>query len=233
MIVLYMTKLNNNGDKLIKTTEENGSDISSQRIDELDQKSLFHAVNISRKDNSSAVDLGSGLGSQGIRFANLGINTTLIDKLNIKTTIENIKQVNPHINQEIKYINKNIKNLTEHDLSQNLDIIYSQRFIHYLTYEKAEEILSLLFNHMSKDGKMYLSASGLNSELSKGYVDKNKNIKNRYGKLSNKMANKHNIKSPVCLYSKKELKTLLEKIGFTVDEIYTSEFGNIKSVSSI
>lgn len=47
------------------------------------------------------------------------------------------------------------------------------------------------------------------------------------------MANKHNIKSPVCLYSQKELKTLLEKIGFTVDEIYTSEFGNIKSVSYI
>jgi len=228
-----MTKLNSNGDKLIKTTEENGSDISSQRIDELDQKSLFHAVNISIKDNPSAVDLGSGLGSQGIRFANLGVNTTLVDKLNIKKTIENIKEVNPHINEEITYINKNIKDLTKYDLNKNLDIIYSQRFIHYLEYKESKKLLSLLREHIDSDGKIYLSASGLNSELSHGYKDKNKNIEERYSSLSNEMANKHDIKYPVCLYSKTELKTLLEETGFIVEEIYTSEFGNIKTIANV
>lgn len=87
-----MTNLNNNDDILIETTKSTGSDISSQRLDKLDQTSLFHAVNISQKENSSAIDLGSGLGSQGIRFANMGINTTLIDKLDIQNTIKNIKK---------------------------------------------------------------------------------------------------------------------------------------------
>jgi len=108
-----MEKLNNKNDSLIKTTNFTGADISSQRIDILDQKSLKYAVEITTKNNAIAIDLGCGLGSQGIRFANIGINTILIDQLNIKDTITNIIKSTPHLNnQNLKYINKNIKNFT-------------------------------------------------------------------------------------------------------------------------
>lgn len=207
-----MEKLNNKNDSLIKTTNFTGADISSQRIDILDQKSLKYAVEITTKNNAIAIDLGCGLGSQGIRFANIGINTILIDQLNIKDTITNIIKSTPHLNnQNLKYINKNIKNLRKNDLPNNINIVYSQRFIHYLTYSESKKLLYLLHDKMNENGKIYISASGINSELSNKYKHKNKLIEKRYCKLDSKIAEKHNIKSPVCLYSKNELKKLLEK----------------------
>lgn len=228
-----MNNINNNNDKLINTTSKHGSDISSQRIDELDHLALQHAVDISHKQNASAVDLGAGLGSQGIRFANLNINTLLIDNLDISKTINKLNKLTPHITDELTFLNKDITKLDNTDLPKNIDIIFSQRFIHYLTYNEAKKLLSLLRQHIDYDGKLYLSTSGLNSELSQNYADVNTNVKNRYSELSQKMAEKHNIKVPVCLYSKIEFKNLIKDCDFMIEKIYKSDFGNIKVIASV
>jgi len=54
-------------------------------------------------------------------------------------------------------------------LPNNINIVYSQRFIHYLTYSESKKLLYLLHDKMNENGKIYISASRINSELSNKY----------------------------------------------------------------
>ncbi len=83
---------------------------------------------------------------------------------------------------------------------------------------------------MQPGSKLFISASGLYSELSEGYKDKEAPLEERYCKLDTKIAEKHHIKEPVCLYSEEDIKTLVEQFEFIPEEIWSSSFGNIKAI---
>ena len=109
------------------------------------------------------------------------------------------------------------------------DIILCQRAIHYLPYARACHVVQALCALLRVEGRLYLSASGLNSELGAGY--RASPLIERHHELCPEMAEKHNIFGPVCLYEEGDMQFLLEKNGFVVEQLFVSPFGNIKAVA--
>jgi hypothetical protein len=80
---------------------------------------------------------------------------------------------------------------------------------------------------------LFISVSGIESELGNGYEDKDKPIQYRFCQLSRKMRNKHKILLPVCLYNINEFEGLLIKCKYKIEDIYQSDFGNIKAIAKL
>ena len=219
--------LNLYGDNLIKTTGAHGADISSQRMDDLDIESVVHAAR-HNGNSTHAVDLGCGLGMQGLRFATFGIPTLLIDQLPIELTI--LGKAGFDIALPISYLNKDVRCLSVNDLPGQISICYSQRFIHYLMHHEAIVLLQLMRQKMLSGSKLFLSASGLGSELGNGYRGMNQPFHERFAALSPEMATKHNIHAPVCLYKEDDLIELCAAASFLPDRVYSSSFGNVKGI---
>ena len=221
------SSINEYEDIVIPTTGVHGGDISSQRVDGLDKRVLRDVLN--RDEGLSALDIGCGLGAQGMRLSLLGADVTLIDIMDLRDRIELLNQLFDI--GELEYLQKDVRDLQPSDLCTEFDIVYSQRFIHYLKYENAVELVDLLAGHVRPNGRIYISASGLNTELGDGYPDRDKPLEQRYNKLSPEVGEKHGILEPVCLYEKEDLKRLLTGAGFEVKWISTSGFGNIKAIA--
>jgi hypothetical protein len=79
-------------------------------------------------------------------------------------------------------------------------------------------------------GSLFISASGMGSELSNNYRGSTKSRDERFDYLSDDMQEKHGIKEPVCLYSPDELKALFIDAGFILEKIWESSFGNVKAI---
>lgn len=145
--------LNQFGDTIIETTGDHGSDISSQRIDGLDEAALRYALDIQESDHT-AIDIGGGLGSQGFRFSTFGIDTTIIDQLELHDWVSQLDGVFEIGSLDL--LQKDVRDLTHSDIPDDLKLIYSQRFIHYLTWGEAYELLELLFDNLEEGGQIFI-----------------------------------------------------------------------------
>lgn len=221
-----MNKLNIYGDSRINEKGSFGCDISSQRLDDLDKDAIQYVLLIHKKE-LNCIDLGCGEGKVGIIMSMIGANVVLIDKVNIAEKIEPIAN---NFNLNLKFVNKDARELQLNDSPIPIDVCYSQRFIHYLKWSESVKLISILSDKMIKGSMFFISASGLNSELGNGYRHKDKPIKKRFFNLDDKIADKHNIKEPVCLYAEDDLKNLITPAGFKAISVKTSEFGNIKGI---
>ncbi len=219
--------LNLYGDKVIKTTGSHGADIASQRIDDLDRKCIEYALTL-KSENDFAIDIGCGLGIQGVRMAVLGVNTLLIDLMDVSETVESLSKLLGVKNLSV--LIKDVRKITINDIQKPATLVSSQRFIHYLKFSEAQSLLSKISTVMPCKSRLYISASGLNSELGDGYKDKNKPVNERFSVLVPEMAEKHQIKEQVCLYTEKDIQDLIIPFGFKLNKVWTSSFGNIKSI---
>jgi SAM-dependent methyltransferase len=222
--------LNRFGDRIIETTGTHGADIASQRMDELDEAALRYALDI-RDEPVSAVDLGCGLGAQGLRFSLVGVETTLVDILDIRERVDVTNKLFEI--GGLDFVQKDARELTSADLPGNLKLVYSQRFIHYLTWDEVNELLSVLSDRLQDCGRIFVSASGLNTELGEGYPDRNAPPEDRYSTLAPEVAEKHDIRQKVCLYERADMERLLTETGFEVRSVSTSGFGNIKAIAEV
>ena len=225
--VIFMGKLNLYGDSLLKTTGQHGADISGQRIDDLDKENIKYVLD---GHNLKGLDVGCGYGFHSIRLSLLNANMYLIDLIDISKYVENLNNmINFHF--PVKYKRLDINELQPEDIPDDLDFLYSQRFIHYLTFEKALHFLKVVSKKMKPNGRIFISASGINSELSNNYPHKEIEVRKRFCKLSSLMGEKHNILEPVCLYSKDDMCLLLNFSHFKPVKIWESDFGNIKAIA--
>lgn len=220
-----MTQLNNYGDNQRNTVNGHGNDISSQRIDELDQQTLDEiARKLATNKHIKALDIGCGMGGQSLRMAKTGAWVTSVDSEDYHEVFDRMTGINkPDFTQ--------LDAMDIKDIGDAFDIITCQRMIHYLGYYDAQYLLTNLSGPMSMSGaKLFLSASGLKSELGDGYQGSDK-IEDRYAPLAKEMADKHHIHHPVCLYTEDELRQLVESSGWVVDKVYSSPFGNVKLIA--
>ena len=222
-----MSVVNQYGDQFVSTTGRHGVDIASQRLDELDRRALSWVL--SRTSSSPViVELGSGLGWQGFRLAMLGAWSYLYDFLPPSSRIL-------HFCQEerlgVYFWSGDLRRLKPEDLpGPPVDLVFSQRFIHYLRFSEAQKLMALCGSRMAPGAQVFLSASGIDSELSENYPAKEHELLDRFSMLSDVMATKHGIQEKVCLYREKDMETLMVSVGFEVVEIWRSPFGNIKGV---
>lgn len=212
------------GDSLETRIGAFGADISSQRLDDLDTKAIEYIRNLETHmdiTNARVADIGCGVGG----FSREAIKTgAMIFAYDIDTSHQQ-----DLVSSGISFTGGDFRNSLKH-IVMPYHAILCQRMIHYLNYYDAAYALSLLKNRLLPKGRLFISASGSSSELANEY-NLSDSIYSRFSYLSPDMQEKHNIKSPVCLYSKTELCDLLIELGFLIDDSWISEFGNIKVIA--
>ena len=83
---------------------------------------------------------------------------------------------------------------------------------------------------MRGHSSLFVSASGLTSELGVGYLHAEHPVEQRFAPLADEMQAKHGVREPVCLYTEQELERLVTMHGFGAVRLWTSPFGNVKGV---
>lgn len=226
--------LNTYGDQRIVTQGNFGVDIAIQRADDLDNLAIekIKAAKIRNQYIVAALDIGGGQGGQAIRMAKAGATmAVVVDAQDYGSSIKKLA-VQENIVGQVHFIKMDMRYIRKSKLDLLFwDVIVCQRAIHYLNYQDALRSVSCMRELLCNDGNLYLSASGMPSELSTGYTEGAKNVHHRYGPLSDEMRGKHGIHGNVCLYSSDDLASLLKEADMYVERIWVSEFGNIKAVA--
>lgn len=207
-----------------------GIDIATQRADDLDEMTLEairSMVAVSKTPRS--LDIACGAGGQAARMSAAGALVTACDIIDYEEAIAATCQ---HLSAPMVSFSKtDMRALTDVFPPHGFDILTCQRAIHYLPYQAALAAVSSMATLLVPGGRLFLSASGLESELAAGYSGKDMHIHARYAPLSPEIVARHGIHGPVCLYTKDELLTLMEGAGFNVLTVFASPFGNVKAMA--
>ena len=220
-------------DDLIPAGQGRGIDVALQRADDLDLASLgFIAERCQTTPTAiiTALDVASGSGGHAVRMAKAGATVTATDILDRTTDVAALAKAND-VADLVSFKPADMLTLTQ-AFDGPFDVITCQRAIHYLPYLKGLEALAEMKKLLAEGGKLYLSASGIGTELAEGYAAKDYPLAQRFAPLAESVAKHHDILQPVCLYSEEDLRQALETAGFKVEKIYASSFGNIKAVAT-
>lgn len=111
------------------------------------------------------------------------------------------------------------------------DLIVGQLALHSLPYAQACDVLQQLRRLLKIGGKLYLSAYGKHSTLGDYYPDNDKRVQDRFAELLESLAALYDLHGPICLYSERDLITLLFEVGAPVLHSATSGQGNVRVVA--
>lgn len=214
------------GDHLDVPMGDWGCDISSQRLDDLDKQCITHAMQLA--DGARGVDLGSGHGVPSFICALAGVRMTLFDVLPLDGYFAELAKFFPILPERLVFVEADLGRISPEMMPHNLDFIYSQRFVHYLRFGDAQQLLLHATANLKPGGLLFLSASGLDSELGDGYEGKNFKPADRFHPLAPNTAKKHSILSDVCLYTTKDMCDLVIPLGLEPISVTKSAFGNVK-----
>lgn len=213
------------GDDLSLVNKGQGVDVASQRLDDLDMAAL-RAIRATCDATNGAVAVADyGCGRGGFAKAARAV-TPQVDAIDQGSFAKEFQG---------QGINFRQADLVE-DLADRLEayhVILCQRTIHYFRYPTAVSVCRQFRAALRPGGLLFLSASGLGSELSQGYQHAGLGPESRFCKLSPVMQTKHGILYPVCLYTEGDLCGLIQEAGLSVREAWTSAFGNIKLIAEI
>lgn len=205
-----------------------GVDIALQRADDLDTMAILHAYN---HPGARALDAASAGGGQALRLAQVGANTLAIDIEDYSLPF--LAAARQHkVENSCQFIQCDLRNYNIAESHAPFDIVVCQRMLHYVPFSVAVEIVKGFYKALTTNGCLYVSASGIASELGNGYTHKETQLASRYTALDPLMMEKHAIHGPVCLYSETDMAFLLESAGFTTIGVFSSLFGNVKAVGS-
>jgi hypothetical protein len=111
------------------------------------------------------------------------------------------------------------------------DVIVAQFALHSIPYEQARQALCRLAKMLKIGGKLYISTYGLHSMLGDHYPDSGKLVEERFAELPAALAALYDLQGSVCLYSERNLITLLFQVGTPVLQSATGAIGNIRAVA--
>lgn len=201
-----------------------GIDVSVQRADELDLAAVSDlAARLRVRGAASALDLACGSGGQAARMGRTGAKVVAVD-------VQPSSWLAMHA-PAVRFVQADLRCLPADLPHAPYDVIVCQRAIHYVRFQDAQAAIVHLRSLLRPDGHLYLSASGLNSELGTAYAGATLAIEQRCAPLAEAVAAKHHVRSPICLYTEPELCRLLTSAGFTVERCFTSPFGNVKAIA--
>lgn len=223
--------LNLYGDQRTPTPSGHGVDIASQRVDELDEAALSQIRALYAATNRTPIvfDLGCGFGAHSARMAEAGAMVWAFDLDGNREEVM-ARAAAVGMASRVSFSQMDIrKGLAP--IHMKVDVIYSQRTLHYLRFNEAVGVLKTLQKKGNGEKWVFLSVSGLASELGQGYEHAQVACEDRYAPLAPSMVEKHAIHGPVCLYSIEDMNQLLSCAGFTPVRVYASPFGNIKAIA--
>ena len=226
-------EINDKGDVFLPTEDGHGVDISSQRQDELDIRSCqVIRERVVAGGEVHVVDLGCGFGAHSIRMAEAGALVTMVDLS--PEAVDFFKKAIEHgviASGSVRFIQKDFRDIADSDLPEKIDVLYSQRAIHYLPYKEAGLVLSRLSHRMAGNGAVFISAAGFDTEYGKTYPDRDKPVEERFAFVAEDMQKKHGITHKLVTYKEEDMARLLETSGFRDIKVTQSDFGNIKAMA--
>jgi len=208
-----------------------GRDIAFSRADDLDLLAVQYIKSL-REENTKArihaVDVGYGLGGQMIRMARAG--ASLVTGIDVTDHRCNNKMIIPEdVAPKLQFIHGSITLWPDIEPAM---VISCQRMIHYLPFPVASTVLWYLRQKTIRGGRLYISATGIETEIGKDYPAADKDITERFSRVSEEAAAIHSITKDVCLYTLDELTSLVTTAGWRVMDSFTSQFGNHKVVAT-
>jgi SAM-dependent methyltransferase len=210
-----------------------GLDIAVARADALDCAALAFAETLAAY-RPAALDVGCGHGAMAGRLALCGARAVAIDRAQQAANVARTYATLGGQGQPPRFIQADLREIETLDLPEApFFVIVCQRMLHYLPYADALTLVRKLNRVLARSGRLYLSASGLRSELGEGYAGAASACEHRWAPLAPAMSEKHHIRAPVCLYTEVDMRTLLKRAGYRVKALYTSDFGNIKAVACL
>ncbi|MES2770659.1 MAG: hypothetical protein V4623_01550 [Pseudomonadota bacterium] len=111
------------------------------------------------------------------------------------------------------------------------DVIVGQFVLHTVPYEAAKARLKQLLGLLKIGGKLYLSAYGLHSTLGDHYPDSGKLVKERFAAVPQAIATLYDVHGEICLYSERNLISLMFELGASVLHSATGALGNVRAVA--
>ncbi len=197
-----------------------GVDVAVRRADDLDKKLL---ALVAEKPGARVIDIGCGAGGTAARLEAAGAQVTGLDSHDFSS------EFSERLEGSATFICGDMRGLSVL-IDDTYDFALCQRTIHYLLYDEAYKFLSALSLYIS--GKLFISFSGLQSDLARTYPDQNKPIKDRFSTLSLEDQETFGIIAPLCLYTKAEAEQLLTDSGWLIEESWQSAFGNSKLIAT-
>lgn len=220
-----MAGINQYGDERRLAQAGFGVDVATQRADDLDKMAL---EDIAQRDGEVfALDIACGQGGQALRMAQAGAHVTACDVVDYDSEI---KAAANAANLSIKFVLSDMRHLLEALPAGRFHVVTCQRAIHYLPFSDALVAVRQMRRLLAPGARLYISASGIRSELGDQYTASASPVQSRYAPLSASMVEKHGIHGPVCLYDERDLVFLMTSAGMDVEKIYSSPFGNVKAI---
>ena len=212
-----------------KDATKYGIDIAKGRVDNLDKDVIRFAIGY--KGKKVAVDIGSGQSRLSVILALLGFEVWCYDIEDHSRHFATLDKV-LGLEGRVHFVHIDISTLTHSDLPHDIVVAVSQRTLHHLQYTDVKNVLSLLYNKMTRGGRLYLSLSGLGSKLSGGYECADSPVESRFCEVGEVGKKVYSIGANVCLYTTQEVQELVEECKFTVTDVIESNFGNVKAKAS-
>jgi len=199
--------------------------------DELERSALEECVKRQRVDRLvSVLILTDKRCDMAIKFARLGAQVVVANTLAHKQEIEG-RILAAGMRDDITFATAALSQLPDNLPNAPFDIIVLGSNLCSLPYDEACRVVRQLLLKLKIGGKLYISLLGLHSELSEGYADRDLTIDQRFSALSPTLADKYDIRQPVCLYSERNLFTLLLEVGASVLRTLTTTYGNVKGIA--
>lgn len=199
--------------------------------DELERYALEDCIKRHRIDQRvSVLILPDKRGEMAIKCARLGAQVVVADHSDQRQAVEG-HVLAAGLRDEIQFTAINLSELPESLSGEPYDIIVIRRALCSLPYDEAQRVIRQLLLKLKIGGKLYISVLGLHSELSEGYPGAESAITERLGNLAPMLAEKYGIHHPVCLYTERDLFTLLLESGASLLRTLTTTYGNVKGVA--
>lgn len=181
-----------------------------------------------------ALDIGGGHGAMSVKMAERGALVTLCDPIEQPL---HLLEAPKAVRQRIHHARKPLGALECSDVrgcgeGHRVDIIYSQRMLHYLTYDELKSALTKCREqYAARNCKLFLSVTGVESALGDEHPGNPYPLGDtrRHAMLEGPVSLNDQILHPVTFYRPEEFKALLEACGFKNVQISVSERGTIKA----
>lgn len=204
-----------------------GIDVAIMRADDIDKKMLSYISELNISKVPKVLDIGCGAGGQAVRMAQAGAQVLALDIHDFSTEFKLAREACNLSESQLLFAQEDVINI-ETLLKDDFDMCALQRVLHYIPYEKARLVLKTLRQQISD--RLYLTVTGLSSDIGKYYACADSNIADRFCVLDKVGSGLFSIDKPMCLYTQTELENLLSECGWVVLESRVSAFGNIKVI---
>ena len=199
--------------------------------DELERFALEECVKRHRFDQRVSVLILPDMRCElAIKFARLGAQVVVGDRPEVQQDIDG-RILAGGLHDQISFAACTLPKLPEEFPGEPFDLILIRRGLCGLPYDEARRIVRQLLLKLKIGGKLYISVLGLHSELSDGYAASEQSIDQRFSELAPALAEKYNIRQPVCLYTERNLFMLLLEAGASVLRTLTTTYGNVKGIA--